>query len=117
MTVRSGPGGNPVVGLSDAPPENGCRPAADVLFRSAAAYYSSGGTLAVVLTGMGRDGCEGVRALKRRGCYCLSQSQQTCVVYGMPQAVDEAELSDQRLDIGDIAARVEQLAKGGSHGP
>jgi two-component system, chemotaxis family, protein-glutamate methylesterase/glutaminase len=108
------PGGEnaPRVALTDAPPEHGCRPAADVLFRSVAACYRGGGILAVFMTGMGRDGCAGVRALKAPGCHCLAQSRDTCVVYGMPQAVDEQGLSNERVDLADLAARIAQLAKG-----
>jgi len=100
-----------VVGLTDGPPENGCRPAADVMFRSVAACHAQGGILGVVMTGMGRDGCEGVRAMKRRGCYCLTQSQSTCVVYGMPQAVDTQGLSDEQVDLANLAGRIRSLAK------
>lgn len=100
-----------VVGLTDGPPENGCRPAADVMFRSVAACHAQGGILGVVMTGMGRDGCEGVRAMKRRGCYCLTQSQSTCVVYGMPQAVDTQGLSDEQVDLANLAGRIRSLVK------
>jgi two-component system chemotaxis response regulator CheB len=81
----------------------------DVLFRSMAAQYE-GGILSVIMTGMGSDGCEGVRAMKRRGCHCLSQSAESCVVYGMPLAVDEAGLSDERVPLASLAYRVNQLA-------
>ena len=98
------------VGLNDNPPENSCRPSVDVLFRSVAAYYG-GHVLVVVMTGMGNDGCEGVRVMKRRGCICLSQSEETCVVYGMPQAVDEAGLSDERVPLPNLADRIARLVK------
>ena len=115
MVVRkwseAGPGRTEhVIGLNDNPPENSCRPAVDVLFRSIAVNYG-GNTLAVIMTGMGSDGCEGVRALKRRGSYCLSQSKASCVVYGMPQAVDEAGLSDETVPLGELAGRIEQLVR------
>jgi len=101
-----------IVGLNENPPENSCRPSVDVLFRSMAAQYD-GGILSVVMTGMGNDGREGVRAMKRRGCHCLSQSAESCVVYGMPLAVDEAGLSDERVPLGALAYRVNQLASRG----
>ena len=114
MVVRRRPanGGEPealIVGINENPPENSCRPSVDVLFRSMAAQYE-GGLLSVIMTGMGSDGCEGVRALKRRGCYCLSQNAESCVVYGMPLAVDEAGLSDERVPLASLAYRVNQLA-------
>jgi len=83
-----------------------------VLFRSLAAYYE-GNILAVIMTGKGADGCEGVRALKRTGCHCLSQSEDTCVVYGMPLAVDEAGLSDERVPLPRLAGRIAQLVASG----
>lgn len=101
-----------IVGLNVQPPENGCRPSVDVLFRSMASHYGDG-LLAVVMTGMGADGCEGVRAMKRRGCHCLTQSADSCVVYGMPLAVDEAGLSDERVPLARLAARMTQLVRGG----
>jgi two-component system chemotaxis response regulator CheB len=115
MVVRRlpDPDGGPgelIVGLNDNPPENSCRPSVDVLFRSLAAQFD-GNLLAVVMTGMGSDGCEGVRAMKRRGCLCLTQTEDTCVVYGMPMAVDEAGLSDQQVSLGRIADRIVQLVR------
>jgi two-component system chemotaxis response regulator CheB len=100
----------PVVGLNDNPPENSCRPSVDVLFRSLAAQYE-GNMLAVIMTGMGNDGCEGVRAMKRRGCLCLTQTEATCVVYGMPLAVDEAGLSDEQVSLDRLAERITYLVK------
>ena len=107
---RAGEAGNPIIGLNENPPENSCRPSVDVLFRSLAAQYE-GNVLAVVMTGMGSDGCEGVRALKRKGCHCLTQTEDTCVVYGMPLAVDEAGLSDEQVPLPRLAARISHLVQ------
>lgn len=104
-----------IVGLNDHPPENSCRPSVDVLFRSMAAQYG-GELLAVVMTGMGNDGREGVRAMKRRGCHVLTQTEESCVVYGMPAAVDEAGLSDERVPLHRMAARITDLARRGARG-
>lgn len=98
--------GNVVIRLNDGPPENSCRPAVDVLFRSVAATYGNSGILSVILTGMGSDGCAGVRACKRTGCFSITQSEPTCVVYGMPRAVDEAGLSDLSLPLDKIAETI-----------
>ncbi len=95
-----------VIRLNDGPPENSCRPAVDVLFRSVAATYGDSGILSVILTGMGSDGCAGVRACKRTGCFSITQSEPTCVVYGMPRAVDEAGLSDLSLPLDKIAETI-----------
>jgi len=105
---RSNPEGGdsiPIVGLNENPPENSCRPSVDVLFRSVATQYE-GHILSVIMTGMGSDGCEGVRAMKRHGCICLSQTETTCVVYGMPLAVEEAGLSDEQVPLERLADRI-----------
>ncbi len=94
--------------LDDDPPVNHCRPAADPLFLSLAEVYG-GAVLAVVMTGMGQDGRDGVAALKARGAYCLSQSADTCTVYGMPRAVDDQGLSDESIPLDRLAARIAQL--------
>jgi two-component system chemotaxis response regulator CheB len=99
-----------LIGLNDNPPENSCRPSVDVLFRSISAQYN-GHMLAVIMTGMGLDGCEGVRVMKRRGCYCLSQEESSCVVYGMPQAVDTAGLSDESVHLENLAERITAVIK------
>jgi two-component system, chemotaxis family, protein-glutamate methylesterase/glutaminase len=101
---------HPVVGLNDSPPENNCRPAVDTLFRSVADHYG-GNVLAVMMTGMGSDGCEGVRAMKRKGCLCLTQTEESCVIYGMPRAVDEAGLSDERVALVDLPSRISTLVR------
>ncbi len=105
-------GGEHIIGTNDNPPENSCRPAVDVLFRSVASVYKDSGVLAVILTGMGQDGMKGVKALKRQKCFCITQTAATCVVYGMPKAVDDAQLSDRSVDIEKIASNVESLIKG-----
>ena len=116
MVVRRlpdrGRSSSPIIGLNENPPENSCRPSVDVLFRSLAAQYE-GNMLAVVMTGMGNDGCEGVRAMKRRGCLCLTQSEATCIVYGMPLAVDEAGLSDEQVALDRLAERIAHLVRKG----
>lgn len=103
----------PVIGLNNRPPVHGCRPAADVLFKSLAPICG-GRTLAVVMTGMGNDGREGVRAIKAKGGYCLTQTEDTCVVYGMPRAVDEAGLSDERVPLDRLAQRIDALVRWGT---
>ena len=109
MVIRSGKNGLQI-GLTSSPPVNSCRPSVDVLFDSIARSVN-GGSLAVVMTGMGNDGVEGVRRMKTKGCYCLSQSEETCVVYGMPRAVDEAGLSDERVPLGQLASRITALVR------
>ena len=118
--VSEGPGGGgaspkKLIQLTTDPPVNSCRPSVDVLFHSLAQAYE-GRVLALIMTGMGNDGTEGVRALKKKNCYCISQSEETCVVYGMPRAVVEAGLSDERAPLGDMALRILELVKGKNPG-
>jgi len=98
------------IGLNENPPENSCRPSVDVLFRSVASVYGQN-VLAVIMTGMGTDGTMGVKSLKRLGCYCLTQSESTCVVYGMPRSVDAMGLSDEQIPLQDLAGRIAKLVK------
>lgn len=79
--------------LDQSTPENSCRPAVDVLFRSVSEVYG-GAVLAVVLTGMGQDGMRGVQSLKALGAYVIAQDQASSVVWGMPGAVVGAGLAD-----------------------
>ena len=100
--------GRLVTGVNEQPPENGCRPAADVLFRSAAAAWR-GELVAVVLTGMGRDGTAGLGAVKRAGGYVVAQDEATSVVWGMPGSAVEAGVVDEVVPLGGIADAVAQL--------
>lgn len=61
------------------------RPSVDVFFKSVAQYWTDRGT-AILLTGMGRDGAEGLKALRQQGWYTIAQNESSCVVYGMPKA-------------------------------
>ena len=79
--------------LHQGPPENSCRPAVDVLFRSVAECYGRA-SLAVVLTGMGKDGLLGCEAIVEAGGRVLAQDEATSVVWGMPGAVAKAGLAD-----------------------
>lgn len=101
-----------IVELGDTPFLNGVRPAADVLFQSVAEVCKGKNILALILTGMGRDGKMGVMQLKKTcNCYCLVQSEQTCIVYGMPFAVVEVGLSDEIVDLDFIAERIQNLCQ------
>jgi two-component system, chemotaxis family, protein-glutamate methylesterase/glutaminase len=111
MIVEEGFGKTAEIKLLDTPFLNGLKPAADILFASVANVYQGKNILAVVLTGMGNDGTAGIKELKNKcNCYCITQSEQSCVVYGMPKCVNEAGLSDEVVDLNDIAFRMYQLA-------
>lgn len=99
-----------VLGLDDSPPQHGCRPSVDVLFKSIAENFQ-GNVLAVVMTGMGSDGTDGVRALKKKNCYCLIQDEASCVVFGMPKVVYENKLADEVIPLNDLAKRITELVK------
>ena len=94
-----------LLSLSNGPPENFCRPAVDVLFRSAAQAYGPG-TLGVVLTGMGSDGLLGSRAIVDAGGSVIAQDEPTSVVWGMPGAVAQAGLAAAVLPLGAIAGAI-----------
>src|SRR6478736_3366483 len=94
-----------VTKLTQAPPENYCRPAVDVLFRSAVAAVGSS-LLGAVLTGMGSDGAIGSKAIVDNGGSVLAQDQATSVVWGMPGAVAAAGLAEQILPLDAIAPEI-----------
>jgi len=101
-----------VCGLVDSEPVNSCKPAVDVLFESLG-RVAGPNTLAVVMTGMGSDGCDGARSVKNANGYVLSQSADSCTVYGMPQAVDQAGLSDESVHLDQLANRITEIILGG----
>ncbi|GAA2647752.1 protein-glutamate methylesterase/protein-glutamine glutaminase [Paractinoplanes durhamensis] len=98
--------------LSSAPPENSCRPAVDVMFRSVAALYGAS-AYATVLTGMGHDGRGGAKVLRDAGAEILAQDEATSVVWGMPGAVVGAGLADEVLPLERIAAHLINRVKTG----
>ena len=114
MRLGSGPQNQPVVEVTDDPPENNCRPAVDYLFRSAANRFP-GRSMAVILTGMGSDGLIGLRLLKRHGCFVIAQDEASCIVYGMPKAAVDAGLADAVLPLDSIAGRISPVMKRGLH--
>ncbi|MGY2081778.1 protein-glutamate methylesterase/protein-glutamine glutaminase [Modestobacter sp. SYSU DS0657] len=107
LTVSSS-GGNKRTALNQGPPENFCRPAVDVLFRSAVAAYD-GAVLGVVLTGMGSDGRIGAGQIREAGGTVVAQDQATSVVWGMPGAVTQAGYADEVLPLGRVAEAITRL--------
>jgi two-component system chemotaxis response regulator CheB len=103
--VLRGTAGLPQLALNEQPPENGCRPSADVLFRSAAAVLG-GEVIAVILTGMGRDGTAGLGAVRRAGGQVIAQDQASSVVWGMPGSAVEAGVVDEVHPLNAIPAAV-----------
>jgi two-component system chemotaxis response regulator CheB len=94
--------------LSLLPLDHPHRPAVDVLFHSAADAYGAR-VLGVVMTGMGQDGLLGAAHVKAQGGRIITEAESSCVVYGMPRAVDEAMLSDRSAPLERIAATIMEM--------
>lgn len=104
--VRKGDG-DVVTHLSLQPLDMPHRPAADVLFQSAAEVFGSR-TLAIVLTGMGSDGTRGAAWIKARGGRVLAEAEESCIVYGMPRSIVEAGLCDKSVPLGKMATAISE---------
>jgi two-component system chemotaxis response regulator CheB len=108
MKIQSLPGGEMRIEITDDPQENHCRPSVDYLFRSVA-LQAPGSAIAVVLTGMGNDGAQGLRLLKRSGCATIAQDEASSVVYGMPREAAATGAVDDILPLDRIAGHIMQL--------
>jgi two-component system chemotaxis response regulator CheB len=97
--------------LTDDPLRQGVRPSVDTLFASLAGAFGPR-AVGVVLTGMGRDGLAGARAIRDRGGVVLAQSAETCVIYGMPRVLAEAALADRMVPIDEMATAIQQVCRG-----
>lgn len=104
MQVRREAGGY-VTELSRDEPVNRHRPAVDVLFHSVAAEAGAN-AIGVILTGMGKDGAQGLLAMRQRGAWTIGQDEATCVVYGMPREAARVGALDEVSALGDVAGRV-----------
>ncbi len=107
-------GGKFFTELSDGAPVSGHRPSVDVMFSSLAKAMNNGRAVAVMLTGMGRDGAEGMLQLRNLGCPTIGQNKETCVVYGMPRAAFEAGAIDIEVPLDGIASAVLDVLCGAS---
>ena len=95
--------------LSNEPPVGNHRPAVNVMYDSVA--HLGDDVVAVILTGMGCDGREGMRRIKQNGGYCIAQDEATCVVYGMPKSVVDAGLADEICPLPKIAEAIEAAVR------
>lgn len=116
-TVLLAPGGRHMrvgdghkIALSDEPPLWGVRPAADLLIESVAQSYGAG-AVGVIMTGMGHDGARAMQYLKEHGGSTIAESEETCVIYGMPRAVVEAGAADEVVPLQRIAERIVRLVR------
>jgi two-component system chemotaxis response regulator CheB len=96
--------------LHQKPLLHGVRPSADYLMRSVA-ELSRANAIGVVLTGMGRDGADGLLAMRQAGAFTLAQDEQSCVVYGMPKAAFEAGAVSQVVALDRMAVAIARRIK------
>lgn len=106
MNIKLMPGGYHAIHYTDEPSREGVKPSANYMYESLADSKFSD-ILCVVMTGMGADGTEGIQNLKKKKeIAVISQSQHSCVVYGMPKSVVHAGLSDQEVDLNALAGKI-----------
>jgi len=108
MMIEKNSKGNAFIVLTDSKPVNSCKPAIDVLFRSIGEVYG-GNVLTVILTGMGKDGAEGVALIREKGGYSIVQDERTSVIWGMPGEIVKARNADEILSLEKIADRITEL--------
>ena len=115
LAVRDA-GDGPAISLEDSPPVWGVRPAADMLFRSAADVFGRA-TLAVVLTGMGRDGAEGTRVIRAAGGRAVVQDRDSATIFGMPQATMQLAGADRVAPLSEMGPAIVELIGSVQHVP
>ncbi len=105
-------GTDTVVKLTDGPPVNFCKPAVDPLFHSVAEIYGNA-TFALILTGMGSDGADGVRQIGGLGGSVIAQDEESSVVWGMPGAAAHTGMCSDVLPLSEIGRKVSRILLGG----
>lgn len=110
--VAGADGKSRIIKITDDPPENSCKPSVDYLFRSVANHYV-GRSTGVIMTGMGSDGTQGLKLLKKNGATIIAQNEATCVVFGMPKEAAETGLADAVLALNQIADMIVKTVRRG----
>lgn len=105
LSVSLGGDGQPRFEVRDDAPVHGVRPSADILFQSVAASFGAA-AIGVVLTGMGRDGTDGLRALRQAGAFAIVQDEATSTVYGMPRTALGVAGADVVAALPDVALAI-----------
>jgi len=103
-------GSRVTVDISDGSPDSVYRPSANIMMKSAATIFP-GPLLGIIMTGMGKDGVEGLKRIKSKGGYVIGQNEESCVVYGMPRAAHEEGLVDSMLSLDNIVEALERLSQ------
>jgi two-component system chemotaxis response regulator CheB len=98
------------IALSDSPPENGVRPSVSHLFRSVAEAFGPR-SVGVLLTGMGKDGADGLKFMREKGAVTIAQDEASCVVFGMPAEAIRLGAATHVLSPDRIAAALAQITK------
>lgn len=109
LLVERNGAGYPRVRITSEPSNTLYKPCVDIMVKSAVQTYNAP-LLGVIMTGMGKDGLEGLREVKQKEGFVIAQDEETCVVYGMPRAVVEAGLADLVLPLDQIPSVLNQLA-------
>jgi two-component system, chemotaxis family, protein-glutamate methylesterase/glutaminase len=99
-----------VILLDASAPARGHCPSVDILFESVARNFG-GAAVGILLTGMGRDGARGLKAMRQAGAYTIAQNEKSSVVFSMPAAAIELEAADEVLDLNHIAPRLSSLVE------
>src|SRR5690606_27710321 len=105
MIVKKSGAGFVNISITEEPEDTIHRPSVDVMLNSVVDVYGST-TLGLIMTGMGRDGFEGIKKLKSSDGFAIAQNEESCVIYGMPRAIVEGNLADAVLPLNEIAPTI-----------